>query len=431
LALILAINPGNSHSPTLARLARELPGCELVGADSCGVAITAINRRVPDLVLLPDRTPRGEAELHARLKAIPGGVLTLKLPPVSSADPVALAREIRTLLTGMGGAPAPAAVPRVASPHILAAARAATKWIHARHAGWAEIAARDLAHQPIAATASATIATSESYTPEVPDRTHVPDAPHEPYQPHDPHDPYDVDDPFAETPSVRWWPRVAAFAVVVGIIAAGAWFWPQIRGGATGTIESSDPPPLATQPVETTAPAPAAVETQPETPVASPGLTSPGTSQAGAPAVVPPATAEPVSGWVAVSAPFDVSITAADQPLQLDERRQAAFAPGKHSLRFQNRALGYDETRTVEVRPAEITRINLRPQTTIAVTSSEPAEVFIDGILAGATPFDGRIPLGSRAVTVRAPGGERQFTIEATTERIQLEVDFSQPPTPQ
>ena len=51
MALILAVNPGNRHSPTLARLARELRGCELMGAESCPVAIKAIKKRVPDVLV--------------------------------------------------------------------------------------------------------------------------------------------------------------------------------------------------------------------------------------------------------------------------------------------------------------------------------------------------------------------------------------------
>src|SRR5436189_5827253 len=101
MALILAVNPGNRHSPTLSRLARELRGCELMGAESCPVAIKAIKKRVPDVLLLPAVPGNGEADLLAHLKSIPGGVLTLKLPPVESADPIDLARQIRELLTGV------------------------------------------------------------------------------------------------------------------------------------------------------------------------------------------------------------------------------------------------------------------------------------------------------------------------------------------
>ena len=105
MALILALNPANSHSPTLARLARELHGCELIGAESCVVAIKAIKQRTPDVVLLPAKAARGQADLIAHLKSVPGGVPTLTLPPVESADPVDLARQIREILTGVPNVP--------------------------------------------------------------------------------------------------------------------------------------------------------------------------------------------------------------------------------------------------------------------------------------------------------------------------------------
>ena len=63
---------------------------------------------MPDVLLLPAAAARGEADLIAHLKSVPGGVLTLKLPSVESADPVDLARQIREMLTGI---PAPAPIP--------------------------------------------------------------------------------------------------------------------------------------------------------------------------------------------------------------------------------------------------------------------------------------------------------------------------------
>ena len=137
MALILALNPGNIHSPTLSRLARELKGCELIGADSCPTAIKAIKERVPDVVLLPAQQARGQADLLAHLKKIPGGVMTLQLPPVESADPIALAKQIRAMLTGTSespGASTPAAEPPGASPYLIAAANAAVNWVRARRA---------------------------------------------------------------------------------------------------------------------------------------------------------------------------------------------------------------------------------------------------------------------------------------------------------
>ena len=107
MALILALNPGNSHSPTLSRLARELHGCELIGAESCIVAIKAIKERVPDVILLPAKPARGEADLLAHLKTVPGGVLTLKLPPVETANPLGKARHNSRDAVGGGRLPSP------------------------------------------------------------------------------------------------------------------------------------------------------------------------------------------------------------------------------------------------------------------------------------------------------------------------------------
>src|SRR5437763_14649593 len=101
---------------------------------------------------------------------------------------------------------------------------------------------------------------------------------------------------------------------------------------------------------------------------------------------------------------------------------------GRHRLRFQNRSPGYDEVRTVQIKPTETTTLNLTPQTTIGVTSNEPAEVSIDGAVVGGTPLKGhRISLGTHSIVVRAAGGERQMSVEATSKPVQISIDFSKP----
>jgi hypothetical protein len=427
LALILAVNPGNSHSPTLSRLARELQGCELIGAESCVVAINAIKERVPDVVLLPANRPRGEADLLAHMKTIPGGVLTLKLPPVESADPIDLARQIREMLTGVPAAPSSApnfaahrddaravAEPKPAevgtSPHLLAAAAAVIGWIRTRREQWSDVSVPDFAPQPAAQWAPASADTHRTYEP------------HESYEPYEPIEPTEPDEQYAadeaeesyETRAPRvsyaplikaWLPRVAYAAAALVVIAALVSYWPQISGGVSSTVGQLNAPREAPEPAE-------------ETPK---------------PVVTPPAAkaeADPlakVSGWVAVFAPFDVSISEGGRGLQVDERGRTMLAPGRHRLRFQNRALSYDETRTVEVRPTDTTTINLIPETTIAVTSNEPAEVLVDGTRVGDTPYNGKIALGNHTVTVKTAGAERQLTVEATSRPVQLEVDFSKP----
>jgi len=411
VALILAVNPANQHSPTLARLARELPGCELIGAESCAVAIKAIKKRVPDVLLLPAKTARGEADLIAHLKSIPGGMLTLKLPPVESADPVDLARQIREMLTGVPTvppkvpppAPARIAVPTLndtaepgTSPQVLEAAATAISWIRARRAQWSEQV----------------------------DFTDLLEA-DEPYESSEPQKPRDLDQPgFHESIGGStaielsgeseeysgsdgnsagrfsgFMPRAVAAGVMVAIVAAAIFFWPRIFG-------SSEPDAIP----------PSAQTTQ--EPAAQPSAT-PGSAATGALA--------PSTGWVAVTVPFAVVITVEGQPATLDDQGRVVLAAGKHRLRLQSSERGYDATRTVQVRPGETTPLELTPETTIGVTANEPAEVSIDGTRVGETPYQGRVGLGTHTVTVKTAGAERQLTVEATSKPVQLEVDFSKP----
>jgi hypothetical protein len=124
----------------------------------------------------------------------------------------------------------------------------------------------------------------------------------------------------------------------------------------------------------------------------------------------------------------EITVSEGTTAIPLDERSQAMLPAGRHRLRFQNRSLGYDEVRTVQIKPTETTTLNLTPQTTIGVTSNEPAEVLIDGAVVGGTPLKGhRIALGTHTVIVRAAGGVRQVSVDATSKPVQLEIDFSKP----
>lgn len=395
MALILAVNPGNRHSPTLSRLARELRGCELMGAESCQVAIKAIKKRVPDVLLLPAIPAPGEADLKAHLRSIPGGILTLKLPPVESADPVDLARQIREMLAGVPAVAPPAPAPRDARPRpvdtapagpsrqVLAAAAATVTWIRARQAQW-----------------------SERPEPVEPEEPHEPGGPGEPDESDElrEHDPIARPENSPESSgrnAAAFLPRAAALAAVVGIAVAALMYWPQILG----VKEASQPAAAKPEPVRSQSPATSAAD-------AKPGPTGP---------------AEAASGWVTVVSPFDVSISEGAQRLELDGQKRVALGAGKHRLRFQNPERGYDATRTVQVGPGETTTVTLTPEATIGVTSNEPAEVSIDGTRVGQTPYEGKVGLGPHTVTVRTAGAERQVTVEATSKPVRLEVDFSKP----
>jgi hypothetical protein len=134
------------------------------------------------------------------------------------------------------------------------------------------------------------------------------------------------------------------------------------------------------------------------------------------------------SGWVAVHAPFDLSVTEGTRALRADDRGQILLPPGRHELRLVNRALGYDQVHRVEVSPGEIAALDIAtPRSTLNVTATEPAEVFVDGVRVGDTPLsDAPIDVGTREIVVkRAAGGERRVTATVTLKPYTLNVDFS------
>jgi hypothetical protein len=432
MALILAVNPGSTQSATLARVARQLHGHELIGADSCTVAMKAIDQRMPALVLLPPTATKGEAELLRRLA--PARIPSLRLPSPTSVDPRALADEIRELLGESPASPAARPIAEQRQPstsiHLIMAATAAIDWIRARRASW----------PPMPATVPASPATMPRQEPapvpelepvyEYASRTQTPRAskpktiewepppadtwapPPPSWESERPSGPSRTSAAAAETRQliVAWLPRVAALAVAGTLVWIGIGYWPRVVAGVSSAIGSKEPQDgrAAASPEAALPPAAA-------------------TPARGGRGAAPPAASLPGgSGWLAVFSGVEITVSEGTTAIPLDDRSQAMLPAGRHRLRFQNRALGYDEVRTVQIKPTETTTLNLTPQTTIGVTSNEPAEVSIDGAVVGGTPLKGhRIPLGTHTVVVRAAGGERQISVEATSKPVQLEIYFS------
>ena len=99
-------------------------------------------------------------------------------------------------------------------------------------------------------------------------------------------------------------------------------------------------------------------------------------------------------------------------------------------MQFRNRELGYLESRQVQVRPGEVTRVLIAPSpSTLTVSATAAAEVLIDGAHAGYTPLNNfPIRLGTREIVVRtAAGDERRFTLTVSATPVQLNVDFNAP----
>jgi PEGA domain len=134
------------------------------------------------------------------------------------------------------------------------------------------------------------------------------------------------------------------------------------------------------------------------------------------------------SGFVTVFAPFDVTVTERGRVLRADDRQQMMLPPGPHDLRIANRTLGYELVRHVDVKPGEATTIQLTPDpSTLTVTASEAAEVWLDGTRIGETPLNAApVPLGVHEIVVRrAAGGERRLTTTIGSKPVTLNVDFA------
>ena len=133
-------------------------------------------------------------------------------------------------------------------------------------------------------------------------------------------------------------------------------------------------------------------------------------------------------GWVSVVAPVDLAISEGTRSLRLDDRSQVMLSPGPHELRFENRALGYQEVRRVDVRPGETTQLSIAPPRSKATfTATAPAEVWVDGVSVGQTPLvDLPIEIGTHHIRMKSGSAERQFTVTATMTPLAFNADFSQ-----
>jgi hypothetical protein len=116
--------------------------------------------------------------------------------------------------------------------------------------------------------------------------------------------------------------------------------------------------------------------------------------------------------------------------VRLDDRNQALLSAGEHVLTLSNKALGFTETRNVNVTPGGTASISIEPPPAmLTVTSSEPAQVSIDGEMVGEAPLtDHPARIGTRDIQVRSASGATRFsTITLTMSGARLEIDFSKP----
>lgn len=133
-------------------------------------------------------------------------------------------------------------------------------------------------------------------------------------------------------------------------------------------------------------------------------------------------------GWLALFSPIDLKLAVDGKPVALDDQQRAMLPSGSHQLTLQSGALGYEHTQTIEITPGGTTPVSVvLPKTTLSITSSSPAEVWVDGERIGEAPItDYPVDIGTRSVLARSTEhGERHVTVTATVGPARVSIDFT------
>jgi hypothetical protein len=130
-----------------------------------------------------------------------------------------------------------------------------------------------------------------------------------------------------------------------------------------------------------------------------------------------PKSAGPAAGWVTVSVPFDVQLFDNADLIGTGGSAKVMLPAGRHDIRIVSQALGYDETRRVDVAAGKVSAIRIDPpKATLSANARPWANVTIDDEAVGQTPLSNvAIAIGTHQVIFRHPQlGEQRQTIVVT-----------------
>ena len=134
--------------------------------------------------------------------------------------------------------------------------------------------------------------------------------------------------------------------------------------------------------------------------------------------VVPlPEAAGPASGWLAVTAPFDMDIMEGKRVIGTTATGRIPLAAGHHELEIVSTALGYRTRQTVDVKPGRVAAFTVElPAGTLFLNATPWAEVWIDGKRIGETPLGNvEASLGPHEVVFRHPElGDKTHAVMVT-----------------
>ncbi|MBA3887366.1 MAG: PEGA domain-containing protein [Acidobacteria bacterium] len=142
------------------------------------------------------------------------------------------------------------------------------------------------------------------------------------------------------------------------------------------------------------------------------------------------AASGPVSGWVAIKAPFRIEIHEQGRLLGTNDAERLMLSAGRHELEFVNASLAYKVTRVVQVPPGRTASIELElPRGVVSLNASPWAEVWINGERVGDTPIGNlSVPIGAHELVFRHPQfGEKRHAISVTLGApVRVSVDMKQ-----
>ena len=110
-------------------------------------------------------------------------------------------------------------------------------------------------------------------------------------------------------------------------------------------------------------------------------------------------------GWLALFAPIEIHVSRNGKALRLNEQNQVMLSPGRHDIELRNNGLGCRDSQVIEIRPGEVTAVNVTlPKTPVTITATPSSDVWLDGVKIGETPLaDFPAAAGTREIVVKTP----------------------------
>jgi len=122
-------------------------------------------------------------------------------------------------------------------------------------------------------------------------------------------------------------------------------------------------------------------------------------------------------GWLAVFAPVRLQVLENGRPIGSTEGGRMLASPGPHTVEVVSQAMGFRETRHVEIKPGQVSAVTIQmPPVTIEIVAPADAEILVDGQVVGQAPLGPlQVAVGTREITMRHPAlGERRQVVSVT-----------------